>query len=119
MTAALRSSWWIIFPAFALLVARVSIDRACADPYNLLASAMTRPSTGWAIALIYVAAHVWMLSAYLRGVSATGDWRAAGALRRGTSGELWKAGMMGIVLAIEYVPVSLWRMVGAATCGAA
>ena len=120
MSAVLRWSWWIIFPAFALLVVRVSVERACADPYNLLPTAMSRPSTGWAIALLYVAAHVWILAAYLRGASSTGtSWAWIAALRIGSGGELWKAVLIGIALAAEYVPVSLWRMAGAATCGGA
>jgi hypothetical protein len=62
----LSRTWWAIGPAFVVLVGRFAVDRACADPDNLVPALASRPFVAWTMAAMYVLAHLWLLGAYLR-----------------------------------------------------
>jgi hypothetical protein len=110
-------AWWIVFPPFALLVGRLTFERACADPYSLVQSLASRPAAAWPLALLYVAAHVWLIVVYLRTVARTDAlWPSLAEFRAIQGTDVIKAILMAIVLAIEYSPVSFWRLVGEAAC---
>lgn len=109
----LSRAWWLVCPAFAALVMRLTFERACADPYNLLPQVMSRPMLAMPVALLYVSAHVWVVAVYLQAATAAGTlW----PLRNGSEAilwrERWKAIALVALLAIEYAPVSLWRLFG-------
>ena len=113
----LSRSWWVIFPGFLILVGRLTYERACADPYRLLAGAMSTPAAAWPIALLYVAAHGWLLATYLQTVANTGSlWPAPTQLRAAWHGNTWKVLLLAAALVIEYWPVSILRILGAALC---
>lgn len=107
--------WWGVFPCFAALVIRLTMERACADPYELLPALSSRPWFAWPIALVYVLAHAWIVGVYLVTVAETNaivpawsDWRAIWA------GGTRKLLLMLAVFAIEYAPIAVWRVVGEA-----
>ena len=107
-------TWWFLFPSFALLTLVLSFERACRDPYNLLAAAASLPGTAWGLAAMYVLAHVWIVAAYLITVARTQDLLpSARAFRDAWSTDSLKVALMAAVVAIEYCPVRLWRLVGA------
>jgi hypothetical protein len=108
-------AWWALFPAFFALVCRLTIERACADPYDLLPALTSRPAWAWMFAVIYVLAHVWLVSAYLFTVAGSqsllpslSDWKAIWGAR------LSRVWLMLLAFAIEYAPVPIWRLIGAA-----
>ena len=103
-------SWWVIFPCFAALTLRLSVERACSDPYDLLPALMSRPGWAWPLALLYLLAHVWMLAVSLVTVSRAGELRA-GTLRMWGNHAVKLLLMLGVFV-IEYAPVSLWRLIG-------
>ena len=109
----LARAWWSLIPPFAMLVARLCVDRLCGAPYELLPSATTVPILAWLLAGLYVAAHAWLVAAYLLTVEAAGallpTWSA---LRTAWRGHLPKLVLATVIFAIEYAPVSLWRVIG-------
>lgn len=109
----LSRAWWVVFPAFAVLVARLTFERACADPYNLLPGVMSRPALAMPVALLYVSAHLWVVAVYLHAVNAAGTlWPLRTPSAAMPRVETWKAIALVALLAIEYAPVSLWRLFG-------
>ncbi|HET7218052.1 MAG TPA: hypothetical protein VFJ02_08380 [Vicinamibacterales bacterium] len=119
VTRSLRRVWWPLWPAFLALAVRLGIERGCGDAYDLLPALVSNPAWAWPLALVYVAAHAWIIGAYLVTVSAAGRlapgldaWRA-----------MWGRNLATVILmlaamAIEYAPVPLWRMImAAAGCG--
>lgn len=111
---ALSYAWWALFPPFLVLVVRLSFERACADPYSVLAGVMSNPAKAYAVALLYVAAHGWLLAAYLRACAVTGSLWPSARFRAARGHGTWKMALMLVALAVEYWPVSLWRGLSAA-----
>jgi hypothetical protein len=110
-------AWWIVFPPFAVLVGRLTYERACADPSRLLLALTSSPATAWPIALLYVVAHVWLFVVYVRVVARTNALCPSLADIFAIEGtEVVKILLMTLVLALEYSPLSLWRMIGASAC---
>ena len=109
----LMRAWWVLFPCFAALAIRLAIDRACAEPYNLLPALAGDPAWAWPLAIVYVLAHLWIAAAYLLTVSRTQALvptpRALAALR---SADTMKLILMSGAFAIEYSPMPLWRLIG-------
>lgn len=110
----LASTWWIVCPAFAVLSLRLVAERTCADPYDLLPGVTSNPAWAWPLALVYVAGHLWCLFAYLFTTE------LAGTLAPGiaTIKSIWrrhapKVWLMVGILALEYAPMSISRLVGA------
>jgi hypothetical protein len=116
----LGRSWWLLFPAFSALTWRLDIDRACANPYDLLPALTTNPASAWAIALVYVLAHVWMVAVYVTTASAAGTLRPPVDRWRGMWGrDVYKILAIAAAIAIEYAPLELWRWLGTmGICGA-
>jgi uncharacterized membrane protein YhdT len=107
-------TWWPVFPCFAAVTLRLVLERACADPYNLLPEATLAPGWAWLIALAYVAGHGWTIGAYLLVVSQADallpPWRAVRSTWGNATPQLLA---MLIVLIVEYAPITLWRFIGA------
>ena len=82
----LAATWWFVWPAAAAVIGRLLVDRACGDAYNLLPALAADPRWAWPLALVYVAAHVWFLTAYLVTVAAAGTLVPGAALRSSRSG---------------------------------
>jgi hypothetical protein len=106
----LMRSWWVLFPSFTALTVRLAVERACADPYDLLPALTSHPGWVWSVALVYVFAHLWVLSAYLVTVSRVQE------VLPGVSGfrAVWGAGALKLllmvgILAMEYSPSIVWR----------
>jgi hypothetical protein len=108
-------TWWFLFPSFALLTIVLSFERACRDPYNLLAGAASIPATALGLAAMYVLAHVWIVAAYLITVARTQDLLPSARTFRETwpTADSLKVALMAAAVATEYCPVRLWRLVGA------
>jgi hypothetical protein len=102
--------WWVLCPAFLLLVARFSYERACLDPYELLRPLMRRQAVALTVSAIYVGAHVWLAAA---GVLTARMWMAGastlvGVLQTGWRGDRYKVIAMSVAIAIEQVPRAVW-----------
>jgi hypothetical protein len=109
----LTASWWLLVPAFAVLVVRLSYERACASPYELLPAVMSKAQSALPIAVLYLGAHVWAGGAYLLTVRETGSLLPSIAAARRIWGTQWPKIVFTVaVLALEYLPISLWRLVG-------
>lgn len=111
----LGAIWWILFPCFVLLVIRLSSERTCSDPYDLLPALASNPLWGWPIAIVYVASHLWLIGVYLLTASCSDSLAPSRARFR----NLWQTDYMKILLmliafVVEYLPVTLWRLLGTA-----
>jgi len=111
----LARSWWLLFPAFTVVTLRLGVERACADPYDLLPAITSNPAWAWPIALVYVLTHVWTITAYVTTTVVAGtltpsppDWRALWGRK------VYLIVAMAAALALEYAPIALWRWIGAA-----
>lgn len=107
--------WWILFPCFVLLVIRLSIERTCSDPYDLLPGLASNPVWGWPIAVVYVTSHLWLIGVYLLTASSSDSLVPPRAAFR----NLWqtdhvKVLLMLIAFVVEYLPVTVWRLIGTA-----
>jgi hypothetical protein len=108
----LTLTWWAIGPPCALLVARFSYERGCLDPYELLRPIMLRQTGALLVAGVYVAAHVWLITAAIltaRARDAALPWTSA--LRTAWGPDLWKVVAMAVVLAVEQVPRAVWAWI--------
>jgi hypothetical protein len=114
----LEISWWGLFPCFAVLTLRLSVERACGDPYDLLPAMTADPTWAWLLAVVYLLAHLWMLAAYLVTIDDGGSLVPSTRVIRGVWGsDVSKVLLMSAALVIEYWPVSLWRWLGTSvTC---
>jgi hypothetical protein len=115
----LGAAWWPLFPAFAALTARLGIERACGDPYDLLPALTSNPVWAWPMALAYVLAHAWLAVAYGRTALAAGTLAPGAAAWTAAWGrDRYKVGAMAAALVVEYAPMILWRTLGATLgCG--
>jgi hypothetical protein len=102
----LAVTWWAVCPACALLVARFSYERACLNPYELLQPVMRHQSGAVFVAAIYVAAHVWFVSAIVLAARAWSSNRLEG--QPVVMGVDVKLLAIGLVLAVEQVPRAVW-----------
>jgi hypothetical protein len=109
----LRTSWWVLFPAFATLVVRLSVERICGDPYDLLPALTSSPVTALLLAGIYLIGHAWIISAYLVSVDRDGLIAGLAKISRMPPRDKWKIYAMVGVFVIEYSPITFWRFVGA------
>jgi hypothetical protein len=110
----LASTWWIVCPAFAVLSLRLVAERACANPYDLLPGVTSNPRWAWPLALVYVAGHLWCLFAYLFTTEVGGTLAPGLAAIKSVWGRhAPQAWLMVGVLALEYAPMSISRVVGA------
>lgn len=111
----LMRTWWLLCPSFTALTVRLGVERACADPYDLLPALTSHPGWAWPLALVYVFAHLWVLAAYLVTVS-----HAQEVLPDASAfGAVWGANAVKLVLmigvlAIEYSPSLLWGLMATA-----
>ena len=106
-------AWWPIVPVFALLVARLVFERACASPYELLPDVTSNSLFAWPLAILYLGVHCWALTAYLVTAGATGTLVPGLTAARSTWGSHWpKIVFIAAVLALEYSPIPFWRLIG-------
>jgi hypothetical protein len=85
----------------------------CGNPYDLLPALASQSRWAWTLAVVYLLTHVWGAGAYLLTVSRTQmllpPWSA---FRQVWGAERPMALSMLGLLAIEYAPIPLWRLVG-------
>ena len=109
----LARSWWLLFPAFTVVTLRLGVERACADPYDLLPAVTSNPAWAWPIALVYVLTHVWAITAYVTTTVVAGTlWPSRVEWRTLWGRELYAIVAMAAALALEYAPIALWRWLG-------
>jgi hypothetical protein len=109
----LGRSWWLFFPAFTVVTLRLGVERACADPYDLLPAVTSNPAWAWPIALVYVLTHVWTITAYVTTAVGAGTlWPSRVQWRSLWGRELYTIVAMAAALVLEYAPVALWRWLG-------
>jgi hypothetical protein len=116
----LRRSWWLLFPAFTVVTLRLGVERACADPHDLLPAVTSNPAWAWPIALVYVLTHAWTITAYVTTTVVAGTlWPSRVQWRSLWGRELYTVVAMAAALVLEYAPIALWRWLGTAgICGA-
>jgi hypothetical protein len=112
---ALKRSWWVLFPCFLVLVLRLTVERTCSDPYDLLPALASNPVWGWPIAIVYVTSHAWLLGVYLLTAASVDSLVPSRLAFR----SMWRAEYMKVLLMagaflLEYLPVTIWRLVGTA-----
>jgi hypothetical protein len=110
----LAMTWWFVCPIFAVVIARLVADRACGNSNNLLPQLAAEPGWAWLLAIVYVVGHAWFVGGYLITVDAAGTLAPGMAAIR----SLWgrhtvKLLLMAAVLLAEYLPLTLWRAIGA------
>ena len=115
----LARSWWLLFPAFTVVTLRLGVERACADPYDLLPALTSNPAWAWPIAVVYVLTHVWAVTAYMTTTVVAGTlWPSREHWRTLWGRQLYMLLAITAVLGVEYAPLALWRWLGAAgMCG--
>ena len=101
--------WWIQCPLMTVLVARLSYERACLDPYELLRPIMQQQAGALGIAAVYVGAYAWLVAA---SILSARMWHSPAAphsqLRAIWNQDLTKIGAMAAVLGLEQVPRAFW-----------
>jgi hypothetical protein len=108
----LTYSWWMLWPAFVLLVLRFSYERACLDPYELLRPLMRHQSLALIIAAIYTGAYLWIVMAgvlvarTLPSRHESGLWAASADVK-----DLTKVVGMAAAIGLEQVPRAVWGWV--------
>jgi hypothetical protein len=113
-------AWWLIMPPFAVLVARLDIERACAEPYELLPGAATVPWLAWSIAALYLAAHALLTAACLVTVLHAGTLAPSPRVIRTLWGrQLWMLIVTVLIFVLEYWPVPMWQALGRHVLGCA
>ena len=109
----LARSWWLLFPAFTVVTLRLGLERACADPYDLLPALTSNPAGAWPIALVYVLTHVWTITAYVTTTVVAGTlWPSRVQWRTLWRRDLYTIVAMAAALVLEYAPIALWRWLG-------
>ena len=112
---ALGRSWWVLFPCFVVLVLRLSVERSCSDPYDLLPGLASNPLWGWPIAIGYVISHAWLIGVYLlTAASADSLVPSRVAFRSMWRADYIKVLLMAVAFLLEYLPVTIWHLVGTA-----
>jgi hypothetical protein len=107
-------TWWVVFPCFTVLTARLVAERMCDNSYQFLSQVTSHPSLGWLLAAVYVSAHWWLLAVYLETVRRTQMLVPAVEAARTVWGrQSAKIFLLLAVLILEYAPVSIWRAIGA------
>ena len=105
--------WWLIFPAFGAMTARLSMERTSGGASQLLPQATSDPSLAWLLAIIYVAAHWWLLLAYLVTVRRTQMlFPNLRVVRIVWGSESPKLLLLFTAFALEYLPLSMWQAIG-------
>lgn len=105
--------WWLLCPAFAVLVGRIAADRACGDPYWLLPEATSHPGLAWPIAALYLSGYLWLVGVYLVIAARMGTpLPSPSDVRTVWTGDLFKVWIMLIAVAVDSTPVGLWRWLG-------
>lgn len=105
----LTRSWFVIWPPFTLLVGWTIYERTCvaqAEPWPWL---LGRPWLALFVGAVYVSAHGWCVAWYLNGRAAqpfAGAWPVSIANRPNRA----QVALMLLLLAIEYAPRTLWRV---------
>lgn len=108
----LAASWWLLFPAFALLAGRLAYERGCRDPLELLPSLMNRPLVALAVAGVYLAAYLWCVTVWFHAARLTGRLIPGPRdLRAIWSGDAIKIAAFLAALAIEQLPRGVWTAV--------
>ena len=105
------ASWYVLFPAFCFLQARLSYERGCLDPYELPQTLMRRQGAAVIIAAVYVGAYAWVTA------RCVGLARADG----GSAATRWQLDWNGLrfllmicVVGIDQVPRVAWTWLYAA-----
>lgn len=115
----LGRSWWLLFPVFASLTIRLGVERACAEPYDLLPAVTSNPVWAWPLALVYVLAHLWIAAAFVTTAVGAGTLLPSIAQWRSAWGRhAYKVLAIAAALAVEYAPLAWWQWLGTiAICG--
>lgn len=111
-TRLLTASWWVVFPLFSILVARLAFERGCADGLELLPAFMKRPSTAVIVAGLYLAAYVWVAAACLYSMRRSQRLvPGRNELREIWGADLTKVVALAAVLVVEQIPRRLWTLI--------
>jgi hypothetical protein len=109
----LGRSWWLLFPAFTALTIRLGVERACAEPYDLLPAVTSNPAWAWPLAFLYVLTHVWVAASVVTtAVAADTLLPSLGVWRTLWGREAYKLLAMVAALAVEYAPLEWWHWLG-------
>jgi hypothetical protein len=111
---ALSASWWALFPPACVLLGRLVFEHAWIyggpPPLELLPWSERCGALSIAAAVVYLAVHVWLCAAYILIVRRTQrlvpTWRG---IQSALGTATWKAVLLATAVALEYVPVFVWR----------
>jgi hypothetical protein len=105
--------WWVLLPAFAVLVVRLLYERSCRAPHELLPEITSSSLLAWPVAMLYLGVHCWTATAYLVTVEQTGTLVPGAAAWKSVWGSDWpKIVFTAVVLGLEHSPVPFWTFVG-------
>jgi hypothetical protein len=115
----LRASWWIVFPAFLVVVMLFIRERACFDRHYLLPGVSVKPLLAWLVSGIYLTAHAWLIAACAVTLTRTGTLLPGLAAARAAWGGAWLKvlAMVGLFV-VENAPAEIWiRLARPFGCG--
>jgi hypothetical protein len=69
---------------------------------------------GWLIAIIYVASHLWIIAVYILTASISDSLLPRSVFRGFWGADSVKILLMLSAFVLEYLPVTMWRLAGAA-----
>jgi hypothetical protein len=114
---ALSVLWWIVCPAFLVVVLLFIRERACFDRHYLLPGISVKPLLAWLVSSIYLTAHAWLIAAYAVTVMRTGALLPRVSAARAAWSGAWPQvmAMVGLFL-LENAPAEIWirlaRLIG-------
>jgi hypothetical protein len=102
-------AWWIVCPAFFVVVMLFIRERACFDRHYLLPGVSVKPLLAWLVSGIYLTAHAWLIAAYAVTVMSTGALLPGIAAARTAWNGAWLKvlAMIGLFL-LENAPAEIW-----------
>jgi hypothetical protein len=105
----LSVAWWIVCPAFLVVVLLFIRERACFDRHYLLPGVSVKPLLAWLVSGIYLTAHAWLIAAY--GVTLTRTCAllpGLAAARAAWNGAWLKVVAMVGLFVLENAPAEIW-----------
>src|SRR5262245_45883410 len=101
--------WFVLFPAFVVLVLLLVIDRGCFDRPYITPSIGTKAAAVWPAAIVFVAAHCWIAAAYVLTAVGTDSLLPTLADARKLWGSDWRKIIgIAVVFAFGYAPAIIW-----------
>jgi hypothetical protein len=111
-------SWWLIWPAFTVIITAATFDRACRDAFDVLPALSPHPLAASGAAAIWILAHIWLgLVLVLASAQTDESTTFLNAVRTTWPAQFTKICLMAAMVIAAYLPVTLLRAAGSlASC---